>query len=101
MEKDPSLEALAKDFYSFLKDTKKYGRSYPANRTLDTSIVTYSAVGYNIRVEFNEKHSCNVEITGPLSLEELISIPYESENKPNWPEFFKGIFTLIKERQNR
>ncbi|MBU3924241.1 MAG: hypothetical protein KJ592_04950 [Nanoarchaeota archaeon] len=100
MEKDTTLEHLAKDFHIFLRDEKTYGRSYIA-KLLPPNTVRYEAAGYHIETEFTDKYQCNLTVTGPLNLEELISVPYESPKEPNWTSFFKGIFTLIKENLNK
>ena len=100
MKRNPTLEHLAKNFYSFLRDEKKYGRSYIAKLLLPNT-VRYEAVGYHIETEFTDEHQCNITITGLLKLEELMSIPYKSSGESDWEEFSKGIFTLIKENLNK
>ena len=98
MESGPSLEALTDGLYVFLIDIEEYGRTYPAKINTKENIVTYKAMGYNVRVRFDNKYHCNVDAKkGPLEMEELMSIPYEN-NEPDWETFFRGVLILAEER---
>jgi len=100
MERISITEHLTKGFYNYLRDSSTSGGSQPAKIPLPDT-VSYEVLGYKIETKFTDKHQCKLTITGNLKLEELVSVPYnESSEKPspNWEDFYKGIFILIRER---
>ena len=97
MERNSELEDLTKDFYYTFLRNPKAGGGY-ISKIFPADMVRYEAVGYNIEVVFTGKHQCDLKVTGPSNIKELMSIPYGSDEKPDWKKFSEGVFTLIKEK---